>query len=119
MIELYGINNCDTVKKARTWLNEHGIDHQFHDFKKQAPSPETIEQWLQHIPLNTLLNKRGTTWRTLTPEQQADCTDQQQAILLMSAKPSLIKRPILIADGKAHCGFSSEQYQNIINSPSE
>ncbi|MDO4997976.1 MAG: ArsC family reductase [Neisseria sp.] len=113
MIEVYGIANCDTVKKARTWLSEQGIDFVFHDFKKNAPTEAQIRAWLGDIELNVLLNKRGTTWRKLSSEEQAQAETEAGAIALMLANPSIIKRPVLAKDGKYFCGFQAEQYQEI------
>lgn len=109
---LYGIPNCDTVKKARAWLDAAGVAYEFSDFKKQPPTPALIESWLEHIPLETLLNKRGTTWRKLTPEQQEQAQTRQGAVALMAANPSLIKRPVLC--WKEHClaGFQTAVYQD-------
>lgn len=113
MIHLYGIPNCATVKKARTWLSENGIAHEFHDFKKTAPTREFVSGCLKKVALETLLNKRGTTWRNLSPEQQAQAQTQDGAIALMYAHPSVIKRPILLHDDAVFVGFSETMYQNI------
>lgn len=113
MVTLYGIANCDTVKKARTWLAEQGIDYTFCDFKKTPPSAEFLTACLQQIPLDTLLNKRGTTWRKLTAEQQAKAQDKNQAIELMMAYPSVIKRPVLAVNQHISVGFGSDDYQAI------
>lgn len=110
---LYGIPNCDTVKKARTWLHAHYLDHDFHDFKKQGVNAS----WLQQVGTQTgwqaLLNQRGTTWRKLDSAIQNTVNDQQTAIELMLAHPSLIKRPVLEVNGRYHLGFSEAQYQAI------
>lgn len=113
MVELYGIPNCATVKKARAWLSENGVAHTFHDFKKAAPTPEFISGCLQQIDLDTLLNKRGTTWRNLSAEQQAQANTPDGAIALMCANPSVIKRPVLVRDNQVYVGFSEEMYQQI------
>lgn len=111
MIQLYGIPNCDTVKKARVWLEENQIQFEFIDFKKRPPTLEELEQWLKDIPLSVLLNKRGTTWRKLTPEEQSHA--EQEPLPLMCAMPSLIKRPVLVVQGRAYCGFKPEEYAQI------
>lgn len=114
MIQLYGIPNCATVKKARVWLEEQQLDYTFHDFKKIAPTPEFLATCLQTIPLDTLINKRGTTWRKLSPEQQAKATQIDSAIALMCEHPSVIKRPILVYGDTITVGFSAEQYAKLL-----
>ncbi|MDO5058728.1 MAG: arsenate reductase [Neisseria sp.] len=113
MIFLYGIPNCDTVKKARAWLDEKGVTFEFQNFKTSAPTPEQLDSWLADIPLETLLNKRGTTWRALSEAEQAQAADRNGAIRLMAERPSLIKRPVLVKDGKAYSGFKPEQYETL------
>lgn len=113
MTVIYGIANCDTVKKARAWLAANGLAYEFVDFKKQPPSVGLIESWLTQIPLDTLLNKRGTAWRKLTPKQQAEAADLQGAVKLMVEQPSIIKRPVLDKDGGFHVGFSEESYRTL------
>lgn len=113
MIELYGIPNCATVKKARVWLEENDIVYTFHDFKKAAPSQEWLSGCLKSVPLETLLNKRGTTWRKLTPEQQTQAETMAGAIELMCANPSVIKRPVLIMNNQVFVGFNEMLYQQI------
>ncbi|MBI3284588.1 MAG: ArsC family reductase [Burkholderiales bacterium] len=117
-ITLYGIPNCDTVKKARTWLQEQGIAFHFHDFKKDGLQRQTIQSWLPHVALDVLINRKGTTWRALSAQQKASAADTDQAIALMLAAPSIIKRPVLhIVDGGGtqglSVGFSAQQYQTI------
>lgn len=107
---LYGIPNCDTVKKARTWLDEHGVAYEFHDFKKAGVNDALLGIWLAQVPLATLLNRKGTTWRKLSPEQQAAAADASAARALMIENPSLIKRPVLVADGKVSVGFTPDSY---------
>ncbi|MCP1660431.1 Spx/MgsR family RNA polymerase-binding regulatory protein [Neisseria perflava] len=113
MIYLYGIPNCDTVKKARQWLSGNHIDYEFVDFKKNAPTAEQLNEWLAQIPLDTLLNKRGTTWRKLEVAAQAQAADTAGAINLMCTHTSLIKRPILVKDGRFYAGFSADSYAEI------
>lgn len=113
MIDLYGIPNCSTVKKARAWLTENGIAHEFHDFKKNAPTPEWVSGCLKTITLDVLLNKRGTTWRQLSPEQQNQAENTDSAIALMCAHPSIIKRPVLVHGDAVFVGFSEAMYQQI------
>ncbi|WP_416192605.1 arsenate reductase [Neisseria sp. CCUG12390] len=114
-MKLYGIPNCDTVKKARAWLAENGIEAEFVDFKKMPPSAGQIEEWLSQIPLESLLNKRGTTWRKLDAETQAQAAEAEGAVRVMIENPSVIKRPVLDKDGRFHVGFSAEQYRQIFS----
>lgn len=115
MITLYGIANCATVKKARAFLDQHNIAYTFHDFKKTPPTREWLSGCLKHVGLDTLINKRGTTWRKLNSEQQAQATHAEQAIELMLEYPSVIKRPVLAVDNQIHIGFTPESYQNIFH----
>ncbi len=115
MIKLYGIPNCQTVKKAQTWLKEQGIAFEFIDFKKSLPTEILIRTWLKDVPLEILLNKKGTTWRKLTPEEQAKAGTEAGAIELMCAHPSLIKRPVLVAENlPVSVGFSETQYHAML-----
>ncbi|MCF7521720.1 arsenate reductase [Neisseria sp. ZJ106] len=113
MLKLYGIPNCDTVKKARVWLTENGQEYEFVNFKNNAPTQELIGSWLTQIPLEKLLNKKGTTWRKLSDEEKAAAENQAGALALMAAQPSVIKRPVLDKDGQFFVGFSAENYQGI------
>ncbi|WP_412769486.1 ArsC family reductase [Ralstonia pseudosolanacearum] len=110
---LHGIPNCDTVKKARTWLESNGVGYTFHDFKKQGVSAEMLAGWLEQVPLATLLNRKGTTWRALPDADKARADDAAGAIALMQANPSLIKRPVLVHGKAVSVGFSADQYANL------
>ncbi|GAB3550983.1 ArsC family reductase [Noviherbaspirillum agri] len=110
---LYGIPNCDTVKKARTWLDQHGISYTFHDFKKAGISRELVNQWLEHVSWDVLVNRKGTTWRGLSDGRKTAVMDAASATELMLESPSVIKRPVLFNDGNAHVGFSDALYQQI------
>jgi arsenate reductase len=117
-VTVFGIPNCDTVKKSRVWLQEQAIDFVFHDFKKQGLDQHTIEQWLQHLSLDVLINRKGTTWRALSDEQKAAASNREHAISLMLSQPSLIKRPVLqISQGQqiqhVSVGFSAAQFEDI------
>ncbi|GGI54574.1 ArsC family reductase [Oxalicibacterium solurbis] len=115
-ITLYGIPNCDTVKKARTWLETNKTDYAFHDFKKNGITRELIAGWLQDVSWDVLVNRKGTTWRNLSDEQKAainNSSDNASAIELMLASPSVIKRPVLAGAGKTQVGFSADTYQQI------
>jgi len=105
MITLYGIPNCDTVKKARAWLSEHGQAYSFHDFKKQGVPPESLTRWVQAAGWEKLLNRKGTTWRQLDATTQAAVVDAASAQLLMLASPSVIKRPVVDWGNAITVGF--------------
>ena len=94
MIDVYGIRNCDTVKKARDWLEANGIEHRFHDFKLEGLDAATAGRWMKALGRDTVLNRRGTTWRKLSPAQQA-VTSDADAVTLVVAQPSLVKRPVI------------------------
>ena len=110
MITLYGIPNCDTVKKARTWLTQQGLDFTFHDFKKQGIDEATLRTWIASIGLDKLINRAGTTWRALDDTEKALAANPDSAIALLQAKPSLIKRPVLDNAGKLRVGFKDADY---------
>ncbi|MBN3726031.1 arsenate reductase [Burkholderia sp. Ac-20379] len=108
---VYGIPNCDTVKKARVWLDEHGVAFDFHDFKKAGLTAAIVKGWLKDVPLDVLVNRRGTTWRGLPDDVKASADSEAGAIALMLEKPSVIKRPVLVVDGRVKSvGFVSDQY---------
>lgn len=111
---LYGIPNCDTVKKARAWLAGHGVAHAFHDFKKAGVTRPMLEAWLADIPWETLLNRRGTSWRALPEERRSAVAGADDAIALMLETPSLIKRPVLGVDDRFCCGFSDDLYRSVL-----
>ncbi len=113
---LYGIPNCDQVKKARDWLAGHELPYAFHDFKKHGVSADLVSSWLADVGLDTLLNRKGTTWRGLPPERKAAVTDAASAIPLLIEFPSLIKRPVLSVGGRTHVGFADARYQQIFQS---
>ena len=104
---LYGIKNCDTVKKARNWLDQNGIAYRFHDFKTDGLSPELLQHFVDHSDWSKLLNRSSTSWRQLSAEQQSDLT-QEKAMQLMLAAPTLIKRPVLDTGGKLIIGFNAK-----------
>lgn len=110
---LYGIPNCDTVKKARTWLADNGHEFSFHDFKKQGLERATVAKWLEQLDWEVLVNRKGMTWRNLTDEQKAAVTDKASALDLMLSNPSVIKRPVLDRGGKFSVGFSADQYRDL------
>ncbi|BAN35310.1 hypothetical protein SCD_n01487 [Sulfuricella denitrificans skB26] len=112
-MKLYGIPNCNTVKKARTWLTKNHIDIPFHDFKKQGVSEELLKAWLKQVNWEKLVNRQGTTWRQLPDEAKAAVCDESSAIRLMLEKSSVIKRPVLEMDGKIILGFDEAIYQTL------
>lgn len=110
-ITLYGIPNCDTVKKARAWLSDHGVDHAFHDFKKTGVPPAHLDAWTRSADGAKLLNRQGTTWRKLDAAVQAQAADAAGARALMLAQPSVIKRPVVEwADGTVTVGFDPAEW---------
>ena len=94
-ITVYGITNCDTVKKARAWLGTQGVDYAFHDFKKLGAPPALVDGWIAALGWESLLNRKGTTWRKLDPATQGTVTDPASASALMQANTSVIKRPVV------------------------
>lgn len=116
-IIVYGIPNCDTVKKARVWLQENGIEFHFHDFKKAGLSADIAQNWLAQQPWEVVLNRKGTSWRGLSDERKAACIDASSALPLLLENPSLVKRPVLEKDGKVLAiGFVAEQYRTVFAS---
>jgi arsenate reductase len=112
-MKLYGIKNCNTVRKARNWLSERHIEVPFHDFKKQGVSEDLLQSWLKQVAWEKLVNRQGTTWRQLPDEAKTAVANQAAAIRLMLEKPSVIKRPVLEKDGKIHVGFDEADYQSL------
>jgi Spx/MgsR family transcriptional regulator len=111
-ITLYGIPNCDTVKRARAWLNEHGVAHAFHDFKKAGVPPGRLDAWLGAVGWERVLNRQGTTWRKLDEAAKAAVVDAASARALMLVQPSVIKRPVVEwSDGAVTVGFDAGDWQ--------
>jgi Spx/MgsR family transcriptional regulator len=108
-ITIYGIKNCDTMKKARAWLNGHDVVYSFHDYKTAGVGRGQLEAWAKDVGWEVLLNRAGTTFRAL-PEKDKNGLTEKKAIALMMAQPSMIKRPVLDAGGKLLVGFKPEQY---------
>ncbi|WP_252178877.1 ArsC family reductase [Endozoicomonas sp. 4G] len=113
-ITLYGISpsKCDTIRKARKWLNAAGIDYHFHDYRKDGLDKATLQNWSTELGWEALLNRRGTTWRQL-PEEQKASVDETSAIELMLEQPAMIKRPLLDTGSERFLGFSDKQYQTL------
>ena len=112
-MKLYGIRNCDTVKKARAWLADQGIEMTFHDFKSEGVTMDQLDRWVKAVSWETLLNRKGTTWRGLPDEVKDGVTDAASAKRVMLENPSVIKRPVLELDDKVNVGFSPEKYNEL------
>lgn len=106
---VFGIKNCDTVKKARRWLDANGVEYRFHDFRQDGLDKTIIENWLQSVDWETLLNKRGTTWRKLE-DPRKDSLDQSTAVALMLENPTLIKRPVVETEHGCFVGFKDTEF---------
>jgi arsenate reductase len=109
-LTLYGIKNCDAVRKARKWLEVEKIDYTFHDFREDGLSDTTVAQWANVVDWETLFNKRSTSFRGLNEQQKTDLT-QAKAIALMVQFPTLIKRPVIVSNNKILIGFKAAEYQ--------
>ena len=114
MTTMYGIPNCDTIKKARTWLDSHKVAFTFHDYKKAGIGKATLEDWTKKVGWEVLLNRAGTTFKKL-PDADKDGITEKKAIALMLAQPSMIKRPVLEVKGKLTVGFNPEIYAALFN----
>ncbi len=112
-IILYGIPNCDITKKAIGWLNKNKLDFKFHDYKKVGISEKKLAVWSKELSWDSLLNKRGTTWKSIPTEEQKTITGQKAAIHLMQQHTSLIKRPVVECNQKLLLGFDEAQYEKI------
>ena len=110
---LFGIPNCDQVKRARSWLTDHGIEYTFHDFKKAKLSRRVVAHWLETIDWTMLVNRKGTTWRGLAEDRRASVTDADAATLLMLESPSIVKRPVLQYGARTVVGFDPVQYETL------
>jgi arsenate reductase len=110
---VYGIPNCDQVRAARRWLKQHGIAHQFIDLKLLPPNPNKLKDWLNRIPHDSLLNRRGLSWRALPEERRRSVVDQATALELLAEFPLLIKRPVLEWQQELLVGFSDSLYSGL------
>ncbi|MCB1876496.1 MAG: ArsC family reductase [Chromatiales bacterium] len=112
MTTLYGIKNCDTMREARTWLKENGVEYHYHDFRGDGLEAERLRGWIGRLGWEALANRRGTTWRKLPEEQRSDL-DDGKALALMLRYPAMIKRPVLEYGDTVEVGFSPERYQSL------
>lgn len=112
-VTIYGIKACDTMKKARTWLDEHGVTYAFHDYKVAGIDRASVERWVEQLGWETVLNRAGTTFRKL-PDAEKTGIDAAKAVDLMLAQPSMIKRPILDLDGGLLAGFKPDAYAAVL-----
>lgn len=110
MVEIYGIKNCNTVKKALDWLNYNHIEYIFHDFKKEPATLEKLQAWQQKVSWELLLNKKGTTWKKLSPEEQANVVDANTANIELIKNNSMIKRPVMEIKDTVIVGFDESVY---------
>jgi arsenate reductase len=116
-VTLYGIDGCDQVRKARSWLRAQGVALRFHDFRRDGLDASLLARWMGHLPWDALLNKRGLSWRQLDATRRASVVDQPSAAELMLANPTLIKRPVLQAGDRIVVGFSEPIYRNLFAEP--
>lgn len=112
-IIVYGIKNCDSVKKARSWLDDRQINYRFHDYRIDGLDPATLRQFIDKLGLKAVLNQRSTSWRQLSDEQKKDLTPEK-ALQLMLNTPTLIKRPIVSIDGQLIAGFNPDKYSELL-----
>lgn len=108
-ITLYGISNCDTVKKARAWLEARGIAHQFHDYRKHGADPALVAEWMAEMGVDAVMNRRGTTYRKLSDADKARA--EVDPVALMAEQPSLIKRPVVVHEGGLLVGFNEAEWE--------
>jgi len=113
-ITLYGIKNCDTIKKARRFLNDNGIDYHFHDYRVDGVDKKLLTKWIKKHGWETVLNKRGTTWRQLD-DATKNKTDASNAAELLAEHPAMIKRPVLVNGSTSTIGFSEQTYTEIVD----
>lgn len=109
-VRIYGIPNCEQVKKTKAWFSGQGVAFEFHDFKKHGLDEQLLQRWLQHLPWDALVNRKGTTWRQLSQEQRDTIVDQRAAVALMLTKPSIIKRPVVELGDRIIVGFHPELF---------
>ena len=114
MIIMYGIKNCDTIKKARKYLEENNVEYQFHDFREDGLNPIQLRSWISEWGWDKVINKRSTTWRNL-PDETKENMDETLAMVVAEDQPTIIKRPVLELTDKVLIGFSEKTYQDLID----
>jgi len=114
VITLYGIKNCDTVRKARKWLDSRNVEYRFHDFREDGIDQSTVADWLAELGWESLVNRRSTSWKALDTKTQQDM-DARSALTAILDQPTLIKRPLLDTGSELHVGFSPESYARLLN----
>ena len=112
MLKLFGIKNCDTVKKARRWLEDHGIEYQFHDFRQDGLDTKQLSGWVETLGWEAVVNKRSTTWRNLS-DKEKEISSNSQAIKLLAANPTLIKRPVVEKNNTLLIGFKEATFKQL------
>ena len=114
-LHFYGIPNCDTVKKARLWLEGQGIEYTFHDYKKEGADADKLAAWIADMGVDVVLNKRGTTYRKLSDAEKADAADSHKAVTLLVQNPSMIKRPVVEHENGILVGFKEDEWSAILS----
>jgi arsenate reductase (glutaredoxin) len=114
MIKVYGIPNCNTVKKAIDWLNQNKLSYEFHDYKKKGVTKDKLQEWSKHFGWENILNKKGTTWAKLTDEQKEEINSEKKVIDYLTENTSAIKRPIIEASGQYLIRFDEQQYADVL-----
>jgi len=109
-VEVYGIKNCDTVRKSLKWLEANNFDVNFHDFKKESLNTELVNRWFEQVDSSVLINKRGTTWRKLS-ESQKELTQQSELVQLIINNPSIVKRPVVLFEDNWSVAFNPDDWQ--------
>lgn len=110
ILQFYGIPNCDTVKKARRWLDAKGLEYAFHDYKKEGADPDRLASWIAASGIQSVVNTRGTTYRKLTQDEKAQTADRHTAVALLVQHPSMIKRPVVEHGGGVLIGFKEDEW---------
>lgn len=113
MITIYGIPNCDKVRKTRKWFSDQAVIHRFHDFRRDGVDASLLREWINQLGSDALLNRRGTTWRQLDDAERLQADSDEGAIRLMQSNPSLIRRPVVEHSGRIVCGFDPDQLRNL------
>jgi len=118
-VVVYGISNCDQVRKTLGWLNANTVEHRFHDYRRDGLERARLERWCSHVPWTALLNKRGQTWRALPEDRRRQIVDQASVIELLLENPTLVKRPVIEIDEDLLIGFSAERLREALGRQTE